>query len=49
MSERLLEIYEKLILRRPMSAILAMILIAVVMAFWFAGAEAGRLFGLPHP
>ena len=37
MSERLLEIYEKLILRRPMSAILAMILIAVVMAFGLPG------------
>jgi predicted RND superfamily exporter protein len=37
MSERLLGIYEKLILRRPVVAILAMILIAVVMAFGLAG------------
>ncbi|MEH6528493.1 MAG: MMPL family transporter [Porticoccus sp.] len=37
MSERLLGIYEKLILRRPVVAILAMILIAVVMAFGLTG------------
>ena len=37
MSERLLGLYEKLILRRPVVAILAMILIAVVMAFGLVG------------
>lgn len=37
MSERLLGIYETLILRRPVVAILAMILIAVVMAFGLVG------------
>jgi predicted RND superfamily exporter protein len=37
MSERLLEIYEKLILRRPVVAILAMTLIAVFMAFGLVG------------
>lgn len=37
MSERLLGIYEKLILRRPVLAILAIVLIAVVMAFGLVG------------
>ena len=37
MSERLLGLYEKLILRRPVVAILAVILIAVVMAFGLVG------------
>ena len=37
MSERLLGIYEKLILRRPVVAILAMTLIAVFMAFGLVG------------
>lgn len=37
MSERLLGVYETLILRRPVVAILAMILIAVVMAFGLVG------------
>lgn len=37
MSEKLLGIYEKLILRRPVLAILAIVLIAVVMAFGLVG------------
>lgn len=37
MSEKLLGVYEKLILRRPVLAILAVVLIAVVMAFGLVG------------